>query len=82
MYGDNGIDRYEAQSIAESAAQSAASDAKREIGYDIQRCEDDLRSLRHALDDEREARRIGIDGLYEMLEELRGIVGELTKAPS
>lgn len=69
-YGD-GIDRYEAQSIAESAAHNAASEAERNIGYQIQRVEDDLRSLRHHIDEEAASRRAVVDEIWESLGELR-----------
>jgi len=68
---DAGIDRYEAQSIAESAARDAAQDAKRDIGYDLDRLRDDLRQLRSELEEERISRRAAVDELHEYLAEVR-----------
>ena len=74
---DYGIDRYEAQSIAESAAHNAASDAERNVGYEIDRVRDEIRTLRLDLEHERDTRRGERDEMYEGLEELRGLVGKL-----
>lgn len=73
MYGE-GIDRYEAERIANDAARSAADDVRRNLEYDLERAKSELASDIHRLD----ARLTSLRGeMSDILDEVNERVSNL-----
>jgi len=77
MSYSDGIDRYEAQRIAEDAARHAADNAERNVGYELERLRDEIRSLERRLDEEQQSRRADTTDLRDGLSEVCGAINDL-----
>lgn len=78
MYGD-GADRYEAQSIAETAARSATDQLRHDLTYgDIGQLQRDVQSLERQLADQARAARDRDQELWDAIAEVRERAGMAT----